>query len=77
MGATSIFSNLPDRDKFLYKMLNFRKTMWFYLGTKSLNTIKYLSHMGIRKIIYNNWIYLFSRTQCTRVTWTYIYAKFV
>jgi len=23
VGATSIFSNLPDQDKFLYKMLNF------------------------------------------------------
>jgi len=29
-GATSIFSNLSDRDKLLYKMLNFRKTMRFF-----------------------------------------------
>jgi len=34
VGATSIFSNLSDRDKFLYKMLNFRKTMRFFLGAK-------------------------------------------
>jgi len=33
--ATSIFSNLSDRNTFLYKMLNFRKTMRFFLGTKS------------------------------------------
>jgi len=34
VGATSIFSNLSDRDKFLYKMLNFRKIMQFFLGAK-------------------------------------------
>jgi len=70
VGAT-----LYDRDKFLHKMLNFRKTMLFFLGAKSQITIKYLSHMRTRKIIYNNWIYLFfSRTQHTRATWIYFYT---
>jgi len=39
VGATSIFSNLSNRDKFLHKMLNFRKTMRFFLGAKSQITI--------------------------------------
>jgi len=29
------FFKLSDWDKFLYKMLNFQKTMWFFLNAKS------------------------------------------
>jgi len=42
VGATSIFSNLSDQDKFLYKKHNFRKTMRFFLGTKSQSSTRHI-----------------------------------
>jgi len=52
VGATSIFSNLSDRDKFLYKCLISKKQCGF--SWRKI-TIKYwyLLHMGTQKIIHN------------------------
>jgi len=51
-GGNINFSNLSDRDKFLYKMLNFQKTMWFFLGIKSQSTTHHI--WELEKIIHNN-----------------------
>jgi len=68
--ATSIFSNLSNREKFLYKMLNFRKRIQFFFGAKSQSSSRHTWELGKLYTIIE-FIFCFSRMQNTRVTWTY------
>jgi len=71
-GNINFFKLIQSR-QILYEMLNFRKTMRFFLGAKSQLSTR---HIWTLEKLYTiiEFIFCFSRMQHTQVTWIYFYT---